>query len=105
MHIAFIIFMVITLVLLFSTMVLTAMAADQAQKDDGKKQCRKWSIWAAVTTGLSVVGVFVILGLYIYFTRHETKKRLGEGFSEAGKKLSSLGDMTRGGMMQEPSLS
>lgn len=85
MHLAFIIFMVITLVLLFSTMVLTAMAADQAQKDDGKKECRKWSIWAAVTTGLSVVGVFIILGLYIYFNRHETKKQIGQVGQSVGQ--------------------
>lgn len=90
MHLAFIIFMVITIVLLFTTMILTAMAADKAQKDDGKKECRKWSIWAAVTTGLSVLGVFIILGLFIYFTRHETKQSIVEGYGRLGQGISGL---------------
>lgn len=104
MHLAFIIFMVITLVLLFSTMVLTAMAADDAQKKDGDKKCRKWSIWAAVTTGLSVVGVFIILGLYMYFNRHGAHEELKTGFRKGLSRIGSLGEGGRSGL-QEPQLS
>lgn len=68
-----IIFIVIAIVLLFTTMVLSAIASDKAKKDkkDGQKQCYKYSMWAALVTGIAVGVMAVILIVYIYSSKQD----------------------------------
>lgn len=70
---ALIMFMIVTIALLFTAMVLSAMASSDAQKGgtNCKEGCHKYSMWAALVTGISVAAIIVILIVYIYTTRND----------------------------------
>ncbi len=93
-NIAFILFMVFTIILLFAAMVFSAMAATDANKgaQKCKKNCNKYSMWAALVTGLSVALIFISLIIYIYVSRKHITKYL-----ESGHKLifpSKISDLS-----------
>jgi len=66
-----IVFMIVTVVLLFTAMVLSAMASSDAQKGGTtcKEGCHKYSMWSALVTGIAVAVVVVVLIIYIYSSR------------------------------------
>ncbi len=66
-----IVFMIVTIVLLFSAMVLSAMASSDATKgaSECKEGCREYSKWSALVTGIAVAVIVVVLVVYIYSTR------------------------------------
>ena len=75
-NVALILFMVFTIILLFVAMVFSAMAATDAKKgaDTCKKNCNKYSMWAALVAGLSVALIFVSLIIYIYVSSKGSKE-------------------------------
>lgn len=72
-HVGLIVFMIIAIVLLFTAMVFSTMAAVDARKSDEKcrKNCHQFSTWSALITGLSVAVIVVTLIVYMYSSRHE----------------------------------
>lgn len=82
-----IVFMIITILLLFTAMIFSAMASDKASgikwdkstnavksgSCDPKKQyqCHRNSMYSALVTGVAVALFAVILGIYIYTSRGE----------------------------------
>lgn len=77
-----IVFMILTVLLLFTSMVLSAMASDKAKgvkSDDkggytggspeGQYKCHKNSMYSALVTGVSVAVLLVVLVVYIYTSR------------------------------------
>jgi NADH:ubiquinone oxidoreductase subunit 5 (subunit L)/multisubunit Na+/H+ antiporter MnhA subunit len=70
-NVTLIVFMIITIVLLFTAMVLSAMASNDAQKGgtDCKEGCHKYSMWSALVTGIAVATIVVVLVIYIYSSR------------------------------------
>lgn len=73
-------FMIFTVILLFVAMVFSAMAATAAKKSPAEcqKGCSKWSMWSALTTGLSLGVIVLILVLYIISARHKKKATLAD---------------------------
>lgn len=63
--------MIVTVVLLFIAMVLSAMASTDARKggQQCKEGCHKYSMGAALVTGLAVAVIVVVLIIYIYSSR------------------------------------
>lgn len=80
-----IVFMILTVLLLFTAMVLSAMASDKAKgvkedKDKGtytggdpaaQMKCHKNSMYSALVTGVSVAVLLVVLVVYIYTSKDE----------------------------------
>lgn len=66
-----IVFMIITIILLFSSMVLASMASVDAQKggESCDKGAHKYSMWAAIVTGIATAIITVVLVVYVYTTR------------------------------------
>ena len=66
-----IVFMIVTIVLLFTAMILSAMASSDAQKGGTtcKEGCHKYSMWSALVTGIAVAVIVIILIIYIYTSR------------------------------------
>jgi hypothetical protein len=101
-------FMMVAVVLLFTAMVLSAMAAQAAGKDpsncptgeNGKpdectQECHKYSMWSALVTGLAVGAIIVIIIVYIYSSR---KEMAGHAAGQAAALQSFLGQYaTQGG--------
>ena len=79
-----IVFMIVTIVLLFTAMVLSAMASADATKSaaDCQEGCRKYSTWSALVTGVAVAVIVIVLIFYIYSTRRHiaaaAQKRVAE---------------------------
>lgn len=97
MNTSLVVFMIITIILLFSAMVLSAMASADAKRSvaDCQEGCSKWAMWSALITGLAVAIIVAILIIYIVTSRKAFKKgmveRLGGEYKSAGglkKKLS-----------------
>lgn len=80
-----IVFMILTALLLFTSMILSAMASDKAKgiksdKNNGytgtpsaesQYKCHKNSMYSALVTGVSVAVLLVILVVYIYTSKDE----------------------------------
>lgn len=68
-----IVFMSLSIVLLFSIMVMTAMAssAANASPTECQEKCHSYSMYSAVTTGVTVILLIGVLIYYIYSTREE----------------------------------
>ncbi len=88
-NVALILFMVFTIILLFVAMVFSAMAATDANKgaQKCKKNCNKYSMWAALVTGLSVALIFISLIIYIYVSREHITKYFGHSGHSGGAKF------------------
>ena len=79
-NVALILFMVLSIILLFVAMVFSAMASTDAHKGSQKckENCSKYSMWSALVAGISVALIFVSLIIYIYVSReHITKHLIG----------------------------
>ena len=65
---ALIIFMIVAIILLFVSMVTSAMAANEAHKNKSRcvSECHKYSMFSALISGISVAVMIVILTVYIY---------------------------------------
>lgn len=65
--------MVVSVMLLFTAMVLSAMASSDAGKscDDCKEGCHKYSMWSALVTGLAVGVIVIVMIVYIYSSRKQ----------------------------------
>lgn len=98
-------FMAVSVALLFTAMVLSAMASSDANKgcDDCKEGCHKYSMWSALVTGLAVGVIVIIMIMYIYSSR---KQIAGHAQQQAaaihgylGQYAGSQGQITpQGGM-------
>jgi hypothetical protein len=66
-----IIVLVVSMILLFVSMVLAAMASSDAQKKN-LQDAQKYSMWSAVVSGLSIALLIVVLIMYIYSERLAT---------------------------------
>ena len=79
-NVALVIFVIIAVILLFISMVLSAMAASAAQKGSSvcKEDCHKYSMWSALVSGLAVAVIVVVLIIYIYTSRHDVAKSAAE---------------------------
>lgn len=75
-----IIFMILAIILLFTAMVLSAMAASDAKKSaaDCKEGCSKYSTWSAVVSGISVAVILVALIVYIASSRKDIAKSISD---------------------------
>lgn len=69
-NVALIVTMVISLFLLFASMVLSAIASASAENKDNVK-AQKYAMYAAILNGVSVAVMGVILSMYVYITRNE----------------------------------
>lgn len=88
-----IIFIVITIILLFTAMVLSAMAASEARKgsDQCKQNCHKYAMWNAIVCGLAVAAIVVIMIIYIYTSRHTIAKKSGAFLRKHGERAEGYG--------------
>lgn len=83
--------MIITIVLLFTSMVISAVGASDAKK--GSKQCQegchKNSMWSAIISGIAVGVIVIVLIIYIYTSRKDiasaAHQKLG-GYLKKGVK-------------------
>lgn len=80
---AVIVCLVISMILLFISMVLSAMSASAAEKGD-TSTARKYSLYSAVVSGLSVVLLVVILVMYLNSERIVTSTHAALGQIAAG---------------------
>lgn len=97
-----IVFMIVTIALLFTAMVLSAMASSDATKgtDSCKKNCHKYSMWSALVTGIAVACIVVILIIYIYTSRKDIASSV---HGQLGDWQSQLGAYAGVGQPQMPS--
>jgi NADH:ubiquinone oxidoreductase subunit 5 (subunit L)/multisubunit Na+/H+ antiporter MnhA subunit len=88
-----IIFIVISIILLFTAMVLSAMAASEARKgsDQCKQNCHKYAMWNAIVCGIAVAIIVVIMIIYIYTTRHTIAKKSSEYLHHYGERMGEYG--------------
>lgn len=70
MNTSLVVFLVITILLLFACMILSAMASSKANDKDNVS-AHKYSMIAALINGLSVAALIVILAIYVYTSRQE----------------------------------
>lgn len=87
-----IIFLVIAFLLLFTNMVLSALAADRA-KDSAKKckeDCHKYSMWSAIVSGVTVFVMIVITVLYIYSSRKAIASTAQQHLAAAHQALGGV---------------
>lgn len=75
-----IIVMVIAILLLFTSMVLSAMAASDATKGGStcQKNCHTYAMWAAIVNGISVLLIFIAMVMYL------TRRQIAYGAQRAG---------------------
>jgi len=92
-NVALVIFMVITIILLFVSMVLAAMASNEAQKGTTKckEGCHKYAMWSALVSGLAVALIVISLIIYIYTTRHHVAEAAAQMLQQHGAKLGKYG--------------
>ena len=78
--------MIVTFVLLFTSMILSAMASADAKKGvvECQENCHKWAMWSAVLCGVSFAIILGIMITFILFRRNKTKAG-----KEAAKKVPS----------------
>lgn len=88
-----IIFMILAIVLLFATMVISAIAADKAKKDATtcQKECHKFSMISALMTGCTVGLLAVILIVYIYSSRKDIATATQKQLLAAHAALGNIG--------------
>lgn len=85
-NIMLVVFMIITILLLFTTMIFSAMAADKSKDckantpgscgSDAGEKCHKNSMYAALITGLSAGLLGVCLIIYIYTSKDTMKEEM-----------------------------
>lgn len=86
------VFMIITVILLFTSMVLSAMASADAKKTTEECQvgCSKWSMWSAIISGLSFA---IILGIMISLVLFRQRAKPGKkGRKSAAIEKATLAD-------------
>ncbi len=97
MNTVLVLFMIITIALLFFGMVLSAVSANEARK--GGTSCRdgsyKYSTWTAVISGISAGLMAIILIIYIFTSRHKIAAGVGRHFGNANDVLGQYA--ARGG--------
>lgn len=88
-----IIFMIVAIVLLFATMIMSAIAADKAKKDPDscQKECHKYSMISAIMTGVSVGVMAIILIVYIYSSRKDIASAAQQQLLAAHAMLGNVG--------------
>lgn len=93
---AVIVTLVISMILLFASMVMSAMSASAAQKGD-TSSARTYAMWSAVVSGLSIVLLIVILALYLNSQKivAGTHAALGQVSSGAAAGQAALGQYMR----------
>lgn len=99
MNALLLVFMIVAVGLLFSSMVLSAMASSDAQKATGADtnstnyitKAHKYSMWAAIVTGVSSFVIIVVAIFYIYHTRHELAQGVAGGLHGAGAFVGKYG--------------
>jgi ABC-type Fe3+ transport system permease subunit len=79
MNVTLLVFMLVSIGLLFTSMVLSAMASSDAKKAENSSntsmtnsligKAQKYSMWAALVTGLSTFVIIVVAIVYIYVSR------------------------------------
>lgn len=87
---ALVIFIVLAIILLFVNMILSSMAAGNAQKsrDLCVKNCYKYSTWSAVISGICLAILLVVTGGYIYSSRKTIASKASGKMTSIGGKLS-----------------
>lgn len=73
-QIPLIVMMILTLLVLFISMVLSAKSASEINKND-LQRAHKSATYSAVICGVAVLLTAVALGYYLYTSRHELKSR------------------------------
>lgn len=68
-----VVFMIITITLLFVSMILSSMAAVDAYKKNSDN-ARNYAMGSSLVTGISVAIIAIILVIYIYSSRHQIAK-------------------------------
>ena len=82
--------MILAIILLFTAMVLSAMAASDAKKSaaDCKEGCSKYATWSAVVSGISVAVILVALIVYIVSSRKDIARSISTRTGQyAGMKM------------------
>jgi predicted transporter len=74
MNITLLICLIIMAFLLAVNMVLSAMAASYDQDRD-IANAHKYSMWAAISSGVLLGVVLIVLGIYIYRARNEAQRQ------------------------------
>lgn len=85
-NVALVIFMIVAVILLFASMVLSAMASNDARKGSQqcKEDCHKYSMWSALVSGIAVAMIVVILIIYIYTSRHHVAQAAADVLKKKG---------------------
>ena len=63
--------LIIAIILLFVSMVLSAMASRDAEKGNNSA-AQKYAMWSAVVAGVSVIMLIIVLILYLYRAEVQT---------------------------------
>lgn len=97
-NVMLIIFMIVTILLLFTTMIFSAMGADKTKDcKEGEagsctvgagQRCHKNSMYAALITGVSCALLVVCLVIYMYSTHSDNKAEVAGWLSSLSSKLS-----------------
>lgn len=66
---------IVSIVIFFAAMVMSANAAGKAGHggDVCKKECHKWSTWAAITCGFAVLLLIIALVMYFYSKKDDLR--------------------------------
>lgn len=96
-RVVLILFMVLTIGLLLTSMVLSAMASYDSKKSaaECQEKCHKWSMWSALVSGISAAVIVAVLIYYIYSSRAYLVKGAGGLLQRAGGTLTGKGDSLR----------
>jgi len=65
------VFLSLSIVLLFAVMILSSIAANNA---DSNSKCHSYSMYSALTTGVVTLLLIIGMGVYIYTSRHDIAK-------------------------------
>lgn len=84
-NMSLIVVMVVTIVLLFTAMVLSSMASSAALTDCKEDTAHKYSMYTAVICGLSALITGIALGLYLY--RDDIASGASKALTSAGQAL------------------
>lgn len=77
--------MVLAAVLLFVSMILSAMASSAAASGCTNEDAHKYSMYSAVLCGISVV--LMAISISIYYYRDEIRTHIGKGVKKVGKYI------------------
>jgi len=83
-------FMILSIILLFVSMVLSAMASDDAKKGN-KDKSHKYSMWSAIVSGVAVFSIVISLIVYIYTSRKEIAGATQEQLKSFHDYLNTVG--------------